>query len=506
MASFFNKVYDTRNPKGLKDGVGSGVENIVRGVGGGLVSFATSPVNGARNEGAVGLAKGLLVGAVSVVALPVCGVLVGSYQIVRGATNATKVAANEQDGMIWDGNESKWTYYSLEDEAEKVREATSMLAAAVPLENSSCPRKAKDLTYYNVLGVPSNSSPKSLKNAYYKAARSCHPDHHPNDPQAEKTFQELSAAYLVLSDPDKRSHYDKHGITSSDGLMFDLDPTLFFNMLLGSEAFYSYVGDLWIASIASYVVKGDLQSGREEGTGGSLEKELKQRKREIEISFFLRDKISVWKTLRDEEVCQLCEAEAERLREGKFGGLFCHVIGSALKVAADSFFVKNTQLMGGLAVALQSGGSEFRSRARFLGSAAKAAHAGFQAYSAAKRLAHEKDNQDKTGGTVTNGLDSIDKTLAGAIPATFEFVWAVTSRDIEKTLQAACKRLFLDGAKGKPLTEKLREAELLYTLGSSILAQGQNNSSIMEGHEASEHFHKAAMATYANAQGQDFTE
>lgn len=65
--------------------------------------------------------------------------------------------------------------------------------------------------YYEVLGVDRSASPDEIKRAYRKLARETHPDHNPNDPQAEERFKEISAAYQVLSDAQKREQYDMFG-------------------------------------------------------------------------------------------------------------------------------------------------------------------------------------------------------------------------------------------------------------------------------------------------------
>ena len=66
---------------------------------------------------------------------------------------------------------------------------------------------AKDL--YSVLGVDKKASPDEIKKAYRKLARQYHPDRNNGDSKSEERFKEISAAYDVLGDPDKRKQYDR---------------------------------------------------------------------------------------------------------------------------------------------------------------------------------------------------------------------------------------------------------------------------------------------------------
>jgi len=64
---------------------------------------------------------------------------------------------------------------------------------------------------YEVLGVSRNADGATLKSAYRKLAKQYHPDANPNDASAEARFKEISEAYAILSDADKRARYDRFG-------------------------------------------------------------------------------------------------------------------------------------------------------------------------------------------------------------------------------------------------------------------------------------------------------
>ncbi len=65
--------------------------------------------------------------------------------------------------------------------------------------------------YYEVLGVSRGAGPDDLKKAYRQLARRYHPDANPDDASAAEKFKEVSEAYAILSDPQKRAQYDQLG-------------------------------------------------------------------------------------------------------------------------------------------------------------------------------------------------------------------------------------------------------------------------------------------------------
>jgi molecular chaperone DnaJ len=75
--------------------------------------------------------------------------------------------------------------------------------------------------YYAVLGVGRNASVEDIRKAYRKSARIYHPDVNPGNKKAEEKFKEISVAYEVLGDPEKRRRYDEFG---EEGLAAGFDP------------------------------------------------------------------------------------------------------------------------------------------------------------------------------------------------------------------------------------------------------------------------------------------
>jgi len=65
--------------------------------------------------------------------------------------------------------------------------------------------------YYKILGVDRKARIEDIKRAYRKLAMQYHPDRNPGDKKAEERFKEINEAYQVLSDPQKRAHYDRLG-------------------------------------------------------------------------------------------------------------------------------------------------------------------------------------------------------------------------------------------------------------------------------------------------------
>jgi molecular chaperone DnaJ len=118
--------------------------------------------------------------------------------------------------------------------------------------------------YYKVLGVGKNASEAEIKKAYRKLARQYHPDRNAGDKKAEERFKEISQAYDVLSDPDKRKQYDRGTGPFGFGMPGGFDPSSF-----GGS--FSYI----LSNLFGAGRGGDVPRGRaREARGRDLETEV----------------------------------------------------------------------------------------------------------------------------------------------------------------------------------------------------------------------------------------
>jgi DnaJ-class molecular chaperone len=101
-----------------------------------------------------------------------------------------------------------------------------------------------ETAYYDALQVPPTATELEIKKAYRKLAIKLHPDKNPGDETAHAKFQEIGEAYQVLSDAQLRAAYDKYGKDRAKPDSGFEDPSEFFTMIFGGEAFMDWIGEI----------------------------------------------------------------------------------------------------------------------------------------------------------------------------------------------------------------------------------------------------------------------
>ena len=97
--------------------------------------------------------------------------------------------------------------------------------SCVGFVTTMAPKREKEETkdYYAILGVEPTAKPGEIKSAYRKLALQNHPDKNPGDEVAAERFKEISVAYAILSDPNKRHRYDLGETDAADVDSLNLD-------------------------------------------------------------------------------------------------------------------------------------------------------------------------------------------------------------------------------------------------------------------------------------------
>ncbi|KAG8533034.1 uncharacterized protein KY384_001817 [Bacidia gigantensis] len=101
-----------------------------------------------------------------------------------------------------------------------------------------------DTSYYDALNVKTDATELEIKKAYRKLAITTHPDKNPGDETAHARFQAIGEAYQVLSNKELRARYDKLGKEKAQPESGFEDPSEFFGMIFGGEAFVDLIGEL----------------------------------------------------------------------------------------------------------------------------------------------------------------------------------------------------------------------------------------------------------------------
>jgi curved DNA-binding protein CbpA len=431
-------------------------------------------------------------------------------------------------GKVWNSETKQWEFYLLDQEFADLEvlsndQQNNGATSTGPADGGEAERPVKDREYYDLLKVSTNADSATIKKAYYREARNCHPDKNPYDPKAHEKFSLLGHAYQVLSDDRARAAYDRDGkpdsVNSTSDSLDQVDPTVFFNVMFGSSLVEPYIGELWLSSQADSMMKDadaipDTENltdvERDEVMREMMERmqkknELKQKKRTVQCALNLRDRISTYPA--DPAAFVLgCREEGAQIAAGAFGDLFAMTIGFAIQIAAEEYlgYEKSFLGIGGHVASAKKSASGIASGVKLLGAGIKAASAG------SKVMRDAEGMQQKSGGSEVGEQEAqqMAAALEGSLPAFLEFAWAVNKRDIQGTLRVVCKKVFEDAS--VPKADRLKRVEAVRIMGQEFQKCGKEQrlqrKSQFTADDAMARVAVASMATMAKAQGQEVTQ
>ncbi|GMM31971.1 Caj1 protein [Martiniozyma asiatica (nom. inval.)] len=369
----------------------------------------------------------------------------------------------------------------------------------------------KDTTYYDLLNVSIDADDNQIKKGYRKAALKYHPDKNPDNPEAERKFQEIAEAYQVLSDSQKRTIYDEVGIEGmkkQGGVTAeDIDPKEFFTTMFGGEGFKDWVGELGFLQMLfdqseeEAKSEEDAKDKKEEGTDVTLHEggksyaawkeesdaKAKEQKRKMDMETIkkqreeeekkvtaLAEKLNAkiqpvvdsnksskldkgsdtWLTFEKQ-----IKADIEDLKLESFGLDICHLIGKVYLFKGKSFLKGQKNFTGGfhkIHSNFRQGKDTVKGVMDML-SSANEAQSTMEAMAALEEV--DLDSMDPYKRA------EFEQTMTGKF---ISVAWASSKFEIQQTLYKVCSKV-IDNKDLDKNTRKLK-AEILIEMGTLFSA------------------------------------
>lgn len=316
--------------------------------------------------------------------------------------------------------------------------------------------------------------------------------------------------------------------------------------MFGSSLVEPYIGELWLAHTADSALKEDMSHLNDDATMDpearekqmeekfaalQEESEFKKAKRQVQCAKNLRNRVAAFeainfekansKSLSPEERQAIqtqiaafiltAHEEAVQIAQGAQGATYLKTIGFSLEKAAEEYLGFETSFlgMGGHLARTHKNFAALSGNLSMIGAGIKAASAGARAMQQAEEL-QKKAAADGEAAVAEfdeqQAAMEMQETIDQSLPAFLEFAWSVNKRDIQSTLHSVCKKLFRDASVTKDI--RMRRAEGVRLLGKEFRLVGQaaaKLSSKMSADDIKAQLSVAAMATMAQAQGQEMT-
>ncbi|ORY73951.1 DnaJ-domain-containing protein [Neocallimastix californiae] len=326
--------------------------------------------------------------------------------------------------------------------------------------------KPCETEYYDILGVSPTATQEEIKKAYRKMALKYHPDKNPDNKEAEEMFKKISEAYQILSDPEKRSKYNKYG--KSDNSENIIDPGEFFKQQFGGDRFNDYIGDLMLLGEFTEAMNGETidPNNQEEMEKMRKEKREKQEKRVNELSEKLKKKIEIHteyvrpyfnnaNELKEKEKESLTNfkaiinIEADELKYESYGVELLRSIGYIYRLKANQALYQYRAENGAIHKKIFGYTNKFTSKMKEKGHVLSEA---VNTYKSALELQNSLEKiklQDKMNDLKINMTEEEKRKLMDQLEQEasikgMDALWQTSKLEIESTLIEVCDKLFSD--------------------------------------------------------------
>ena len=180
--------------------------------------------------------------------------------------------------------------------------------------------------YYEILGVSKSASEEEIKKAYRKLAIKYHPDKNPGDKVAEEKFKEISSAFEILKDPEKRRKYDQFGPDAfrGGGSTGGVDPFDLFRDVFGGGGGGGGFGSIFDDFFGGSTSRNDGSQGSDLRVSVTISLEQASQGIEKEIKYQHHDE------------CESCSGSGAAAGSGK---VMCSTCGGIGQVASNQGFI-----------------------------------------------------------------------------------------------------------------------------------------------------------------------
>ena len=421
--------FSTSPPKNAVSGFFSGLGNITKGVLSGVCGIIACPIYLGKQEGGVGVVKGLGLGSVLAIVLPIGGTMLGLTQIVRGIYNTPEAIKATLNNKVWDAETKKWIYYSIEEELKIVNLEDESKFKSNKTTDTDQNTSIKELDYYNVLNMIPTATQSEIKHSYYSLAKETHPDK--NESDGEK-FKLINEAYQVLGNEGLRQKYNKYGKEGVKDVPL-VDSEAFYNLLFGTDELKFYIGEIIIYTLMTIDTDNEFI--------GELLK-LKQRKREIEVASNIL--ILLKQYVNNEHSEDYYKTIKSNLNNNPFSNMLLGIIGTVYTEIGESYLGNVNGFINSFKTTKRGITYKYRIFSSYLGNK----------------------------GSDNKGNDGDNKGTDGDNKGTINIILNTVLMDVENTIKTACYKIFNDCTLDK--NDKKKYAKGLIYIGSIFKQSSQS--------------------------------